>query len=402
MDGKYVIRGGKVIMPDKTEAADVVISGGKIEGLYPPGNAPAPGYETIFAQGLYVSAGFADIHQHGGGGSDYMDGGEDAYRNAAWAHIRHGMTSVMPTLVAASLEGTLCGVDGYVKAAKSGRIPCNLLGLHLEGPYLSPAQAGAMKPENIRDFDPREYELIYRASGGRIKRWSAAPELKGAERFAQFAAEYGITLSIAHSDADFDTVVRAYEMGFRHVTHLYSGMSSVTRKGGFRRAGVVEAALYLDQMHVEIIADGCHLPPSLLKLIAKVKKPGTVALVTDAMRAAGQDVKTSYIGGRDDPQPAVIEDGVAKMQSREAFAGSIATPDRLIRTMSEAGIPLEEAVRMATVYPLRMMGVGATKGEIRAGYDADLCLFDESIHIKKVILGGKIVYSENAAFQSVR
>lgn len=394
MNERYVIRGGKVMTPDKIEDADVLIKDGKIEGLYPPGSVPAPGYETISGHGLYVSPGFVDIHQHGGGGSDYMDDDEDTYYNATWAHIRHGMTSVMPTLVAASFQGTLRAVEQYRKAVESGRICCNLLGLHLEGPYLSPAQAGAMKPGNIRGFEPEEYEAIYRASGGAIKRWGAAPELEGAEEFARFAKERGITLSIAHSNGDFDTVARAYEMGFRHVTHLYSGTSSVTRKGGFRIAGVVEAAYYLDGMNVELIADGCHLPLSLLKLAVKLKKPGTVALITDAMRAAGQDVKESYIGSREDPQPAIIEDGVAKMPNREGFAGSIATPDRLIRTMLKAGISLEEAVRMATVYPLRMMGVGEKKGEIRPGFDADLCLFDEDIRVKTVLAGGKAVFSQ--------
>nr|WP_289766251.1 N-acetylglucosamine-6-phosphate deacetylase [uncultured Acetatifactor sp.] len=394
MEGKYVIQGGKVMTPEKIhEETDLVISGGKIEGLFPRGSAFPPEYEVIRGEGLYVSPGFVDIHQHGGGGSDYMDDCEDTYYNATWAHIKHGMTSVMPTLVAAGHQGTLRAVEQYVKASESGRICCNLLGLHLEGPYLSPAQAGAMKPENIRNFDSKEYEAIYRASQGMIRRWSAAPEVKGAEEFAEFAKERGIALSIAHSDADFDTVIKAYGMGFRHVTHLYSGMSSVTRRGGFRIAGVVEAAFYLDGMNVEIIADGCHLPLSLLKLIAKIKKPKTVALITDAMRAAGQDVKESYIGSKDDSQPAIIEDGVAKMMSREAFAGSIATPDRLIRTMRKAGTSLEEAVRMMTVYPLRMMGAGETKGEIRPGYDADLCLFDEGINIKKVLVGGRIVFA---------
>lgn len=386
---KCVIRGGRVLAPDRTEVMDVAIRDGKIEALLPAGQSFSADYEEISGEGLYVSPGFVDIHQHGGGGSDYMDRDVDAWHTALQAHMRHGMTSVMPTLLSASAAHTMQAVKRYVEVERDSTVQCNLLGLHLEGPYLSPNQAGAQKPENIRDFKPEEYRAIYEASQGTIRRWSVAPERKGVEEFAAFARENEIALSIAHSDADFDTVVKAYDMGFHHVTHLYSGMSSVTRRGGFRIAGVVEAAFYLDGMNVEIIADGCHLPNSLLKLITKVKKPGTVALITDAMRAAGQNVTESFLGSREDALPVIIEDGVAKMQNREAFAGSIATPDRLVRTMLEAGVSLEEAVRMVTVYPLRMMGVGETKGEIRPGFDADLCLFDSHVNVKRVLIKGK-------------
>ncbi len=393
-DNKYkcVIRGGTLIMPDRTEAMDVTIRDGKIEALLPPGQSLSPDYEEISGEGLYVSPGFVDIHQHGGGGSDYMDDDEDAWYTAVQAHMKHGMTSIMPTLLSASTPHTIQAVKRYVEAAGDSRIRCNLLGLHLEGPYLSPKQAGAQKPENIRSFQPEEYRAIYEASQGTIRRWSVAPEQEGVEEFAAFAKERGIVLSIAHSDADFDTVLRAYDMGFHHVTHFYSGMSTVSRRGGFRIAGVVEAAYYLDGMNVEIIADGCHLPDSLLKLITKVKKPGTVALITDAMRAAGQNVVESFLGSRKDPLPVIIEDGVAKMTDRQAFAGSIATPDRLVRTIRKIGVPLEEAVRMVTVYPLRMMGVGERKGEIRPGFDADLCLFDQEINVKRVLIKGKTCY----------
>ena len=216
-------------------------------------------------------------------------------------------------------------------------------------------------------------------------------EVEGAERFAAFAKEQGIALSIAHSDADLETVQRAYDWGFHHVTHLYSGMSSITRRGGFRVPGVLEAAYYMDGMNVEVIADGCHLPHSLLAMVARFKKQGTVALITDAMRAAGQDVTHSFLGSAEDPLPVIVEDGVAKLEDRTAFAGSVATADRLVRNMVQSGVPLLEAVRMMTVYPLRMMGLSLPKGELKPGCDADICIFDEEIRIKRVLCGGEIV-----------
>lgn len=386
---KTRLHGGLLVTEDGILEKDLLLSEGKIEALLPPTEAVADAHEVIDCAGLYVSAGFVDIHQHGGGGSDYMDGDADSYFRATEAHLAHGTTSVMPTLLSADTEGLLRGIEGYKAAKKDPRVRANLIGLHIEGPYISPEQAGAQKKENIRAFDRAEYETIARAAEGHIKRWSVAPEVQGAEEFAAFAKENGITLSIAHSNADFDTVLRAYELGFCHVTHLYSGMSSIVRRGGFRVAGVLEAAYYIDGMNVELIADGCHLPHSLLAYAAKFKKKGTVALITDAMRAAGEDVTQSFLGSAEDPLPVIVEDGVAKMEDRTAFAGSVATADRLVRNMCRAGVPLHEAVSMMTVYPVRMMGLSLKKGELKAGFDADICVFDKDIHIKAVLCGGK-------------
>ena len=370
------------------ERTDVLLAEGKIAALLSP-DAPMPeGTELISASGLYVSPGFVDVHQHGGGGSDYMDGMTDTFLNATSMHLCHGTTSVMPTSVSADTESIKRAIQLYREAESDTRIPCNLLGLHLEGPYISSLQAGAQKPEHCRNFDAREYEYLYELSEGRIKRWSVAPEMSGVEAFADYAVKNGIMLSIAHSNATFEQVLKAYGLGFRHITHFYSCISTVRREQGFRIAGVVEAAYYLDDMNVELIADGCHLPESLLKLITHLKRTENISLVTDSIRAAGLNVTDSCIGALDSPQPVIIEDGVAKMPDRQAFAGSIATSDRLIRTMVGIGVSLCDAVRMVTVNPLRMAGVGENKGEIRPGADADICIFDSGINVRDVFVGG--------------
>lgn len=396
MNRRYLIRGGNVITPEGIrEHCDVLICDGRIIEVCDSEvsrMAEMEVDEVLKAEGLYVSPGFVDIHQHGGGGFDYMDEDPDGYERALKAHAAHGMTSVMPTLLSASREHTIRAIKQYVKVSKKTDLPCNLLGIHLEGPFLSPEQAGAQKPENLRVFTEEEYKTIYESSEGLLKRWSVAPELDGMEGFTAFAKEKGITLSIAHSNAEFDTVEKAFLLGFQHVTHFYSCISSIVRKGGFRIAGIVEAAYYLDDMDVEIIADGCHLPQSLLKFITKMKGTKHVALVTDAMRAAGQNVTESFLGSKEDPLPVVIEDGVAKMMSREAFAGSVATCDRLVRNMLAVGVPLKDAVEMITINPLRMMHLDVKKGEIKVGYDADLCIFDQNVNVKSVMVGGKVVY----------
>ncbi|MBO4979488.1 MAG: N-acetylglucosamine-6-phosphate deacetylase [Clostridia bacterium] len=391
---KYRIHGGRLIAENGILEKDLLISEGKIEEIIGREALSSPDYRVIDASELFVSAGFVDIHQHGGGGSDYMDGSPEDYVNATEAHLRHGTTSVMPTLLSAGTDALLRAIKNYKLAKKDPRVRANLLGIHVEGPYISPEQAGAQKPEHIRAFDEAEYRAILKAADGNIKRWSVAPELEGAERFAKVAREEGFALSIAHSNADFDTVVRAFDMGYRHVTHLYSATSSIVRRGGFRVAGVLEAAYFIDDMNVEIIADGCHLPLNLLAYVAKFKKTSTVALITDAMRAAGQNVSESFLGSREDPLPVIVEDGVAKMVDKSGFAGSVATADRLVRNMVACGVSLPDAIRMMTVNPLKMMNLDVKKSELKVGYDADICIFNDDIQMQKVLVDGKIVIGE--------
>lgn len=381
------LHGGNLILDNEIRKADLLIKDGKIEAII-DAQTPTPDYEMLDCTDLHISAGFVEIHSHGGGGSDYMDDEEDSYKNILNLHVQHGTTSVMPTTLSAGTEGTIKAIDNYLRAEKDKTLPINLLGMHMEGPFISLNQAGAQRPENIREFNEKEYKLLYERSQGRIKRWSVAPEKEGAKEFADFANKNNITLSIGHSDADFDTVVKAFDWGFRHITHFYSGCSSVIRREGFRVAGVVEAGYYLDDMNVEIIADGCHLPPSLLKLIVKTKGTDHVALITDSMRAAGQTSGESYLGSKEEPMPVVIEKGVAMLLTHDAFGGSIATSDRLIRTMLSCGVSLPDAVKMATISPLKMMNLNVKKGLIKEGYDADICVFDDNINIKHVFVNG--------------
>ena len=388
---KYRLCNGKLITEDAIQNMDLLINGSVIEGIISRKQVVSADYQKIDCSGQYISAGFVEIHQHGGGGNDYMDQDPDAYLNATAAHLSHGTTSVMPTLLSADIHTTLRAINAYNAALNDQRIKANLIGLHIEGPYLSPEQAGAQKPEHIRKFDPTEYTKIWDVAQGNIRRWSVAPEVDGAKEFAVFANNNGIALSIAHSNADFDTVLTAIDQGYRHVTHFYSCISTITRKSGFRVPGVLEAAYYLDDMNVELIADGCHLPESLLRYVYKFKRPECIALVTDAMRAAGQNVNESFLGSLDDPLPVIIEDGVAKMLDRSAFAGSVATSDRLVRNMITAGVPIADAVKMVTTNPIKMMGLKLNKGQLTQGFDADLCVFDDEVNLSKVFCMGQLI-----------
>jgi N-acetylglucosamine-6-phosphate deacetylase len=280
----------------------------------------------------------------------------------------------------------------YEDANRNNINGAQFLGMHLEGPYFAMNQRGAQDPRYIRDPDPEEYKDILSHSSC-IKRWSAAPELKGAIEFGRYMKSKGVLPAIAHTDAIYEDVIKAFENGFTLATHLYSGMSGVTRRNAFRYAGVIESAYIIDDMDVEIIADGVHLPAPLLKLVFKIKGADRTALITDAMRAAGTDTKESVLGNIDNGLKVIVEDSVAKLPDRSAFAGSIATADKLVRTMiSMAGVSLMDAVKMMTVTPARILGITDKKGVLAVGKDADIVIFDGNITIAMTMIKGKIVY----------
>ena len=226
-----------------------------------------------------------------------------------------------------------------------------------------------------------------------IRRWTIAPELEGAFTMAEYLRQHNITPSMGHTDATYDQVVEAVRHGFSHVTHLYSATSTIVRKGGYRFPGVTESAYLLEDLSVEIIADGCHLPAPLLQMVYRFIGPDRTTMVTDSMRGAGMPDGESILGSLAHGQKVWIEEGVAKLMDRSAFAGSVATTDRLVRTMiTLAGVPLPVAVDMMTRIPARMVGLDQQYGRLQEGSPADLILFDDSIRIALTMIDGKIVY----------
>ena len=389
------ITNGKIITQDSIRIdADLYFETtvGKIIGLYPKHSplAPTPD-KTLDAQGLFVSPGFIDLHTHGAGGADFLDCEKDGFLKAAATHARHGTTALLPTATSGDLAELFETIDVY-RAAKEENTTAAFLGLHLEGPYFALSQKGAQDEAYVRGFDKDEYTRILAYGGSDIRRWSAAPELAGAEEFAHTLTSHGVLPSIGHTDASEDDVYKAFDAGFTHVTHLYSCTSGVHRKNGLRYAGVIECAYLNDRMTVEIIADGVHLPASLLKLVYQIKGAYSTALVTDSMRAAGMPEGESILGSKTHGLRVIVEDGVAKMPDRTCFAGSVATMDRLVRNMVYlAGVSLVDAVKMASETPARIIGE-THKGALLPGYDADIVLFDENIQIDTVIIGGKAVF----------
>jgi N-acetylglucosamine-6-phosphate deacetylase len=385
---------GKIITPYRVIPNGTVLVKDGVIVEVAAGDIAVEGITEIDAKEQYMAPGFIDLHVHGGGGHDFMDGSETAFLEIAKIHARYGTTSMLPTTLTSEHEDLMRTIELYQVANEKNTSGAQFLGLHLEGPYFAMNQRGAQDPRYIRDPDPEEYQQILSHTSV-IKRWSAAPELKGAIEFGKYITSKGVLASLAHTDAIYEEVLEAFENGYTLATHLYSAMSGVTRRNAFRYAGAIESAFIIDEMNVEIIADGIHLPPPLLKLIYKIKGPDRIALITDAMRAAGMGPGESILGGLKNGLRVIVEDGVAKLPDRSSFAGSIATADRLVWNMVKmADVPLIEAIRMITVTPAKIIGVADKKGALVAGKDADIVIFNEDIEIQATIIKGRIVYQK--------
>ena len=339
--------------------------------------------KKIDAKGNYVLPGGIDIHVHGGGGHDFMEGTEEAFRVATQTHLRHGTTAIFPTLAASSKEMIMAAAATTEKLmAEPNSI---IMGLNLEGPYFNMAMAGGQIPEYIRNPQPEEYTYILENTNC-IKRWDAAPELEGALEFGRYVSTRGVITSIGHTSAGYKEVKAANDAGYSHVTHFYNAMTGVHKRREFKYEGTIESIYLMDNMTVELVADGIHVPPVILRMVHKIKGVEHVCLITDAMGCTASDSGEVF-----DPR-VIIEDGVCKLSDRSAIAGSIATMDRLIRTMvQQAEVPLEDAVRMASETPARIMGIYDRKGSLDVGKDADCIIMDENLVLQGVISMGQEV-----------
>ena len=375
------IKSKHILLSDRELCGYVYFDGGKIEAV----TSEELAYDEEYDFGdLYVSAGFIDIHTHGGGGYAFEGSMEDIVGGCNF-HLSHGVTSICPTVSAAYIADMRRSVELIGAAMKCGEVKNNIIGAHLEGPYLSLAQTGAQGAEFITPPVFEDYSAIISDFPNVIARWTYAPENDAECRFAKFMRERGVVTSAGHTNAVYSDVLAAMDNGMSLVTHLYSCTSTVTRNMGFRSLGVIESAFLLDDLYVEIIADGKHLPPELIRMIYKIKGAERIALVSDSLSIAGTDVRC----GRMQSTDFIIEDGVCKLLDRSAFAGSIATADRLVRTLTaEVGIPLTEAVRMMSETPAKIMGLD-NKGVLASGTDADITVFDGEVNVRAVFVGGE-------------
>lgn len=370
-DGSVIVRDGKILEVSNCDL-------------------PIIGANLVDAKGMYIVPGGIEIHAHGGGGRDFMEGSEDAFRTAVKAHMKHGTTSIFPTLSSSTIPMIKAAAATTEKLMKEPNSP--ILGLHLEGHYFNMVMAGGQMPENIKNPSPEEYIPLLEETNC-IKRWDAAPELPGAMQFAKYITSKGILASVGHTQAEYEDIETGFKAGYTHATHFYNAMPGFHKKKGYKYEGTVESIYLIDDMTVEVVADGIHVPPTILKLVHKIKGVERTVLITDALACAASDSKEAF-----DPR-VIIEDGVCKLADRSALAGSIATMDRLIKTMvQKAEIPLDDTIRMISETPARIMGVLDRKGTLEKGKDADIIALDDDLNVNAVWAMGEMVEGTNNLF----
>ena len=377
---------GRILTPQGwLEGGSVIVEDGKIAEVS-NNSFVIEGAEVIDAKGCDIVPGGIEMHVHGGGGRDFMEGEEEAFRVAIDAHMQYGTTSIFPTLSSSTVPMIEKACETCTKLMAEPNSP--ILGLHLEGPYFNPKQAGAQIPEWIKAPVKEEYEYLLE-KWPCLKRWDEAPELEGSHEFIKCCCKHGVLPSIGHTRAKYDEVAAANELGMTHATHFYNAMPVVYKNREFKETGTVESIFALENMTVEMIADGIHVPPVMLRMIYQIKGVERTALITDALACAASKDDTAF-----DPR-VVLEDGVCKLADRSALAGSIATMDRLVRTcVQQAGIPMEDACRMISETPAKIMGVYDRKGSLEKGKDADIIFFDKAQELTFVMQMGRIVRNE--------
>ena len=373
---KKYITNCKIVDDGKITDSGIVVKGEKVVAISDicPKDA-----EVVDLGGDYISAGFIELHCHGGGGYEFIDATDEAVLGACKVHADGGARVIYPTISATDYNTRYRALETIERVRECA--PLYIAGVHLEGPYLNPEMCGAQDDSIIRCPDKAEYIKIIDRFSNLIARWDYAPERDPDNEFLNYLTKNNIIPSSAHTAAKYCDMERAYEGGNRLVTHLYSCTSTVTREGGFRKLGVIESAFLNDGIFAEVIGDGAHIPKELMQMIFKIKGADRLCLVTDAIRFAGCEGENEYNG----KIPYIIEDGVAKLADRSAFAGSIATMQDVLKKTVEAGISLADTVTMLTNTPATVMGL-KDFGKIKKGSHATFTVFDKDLNIKNTNL----------------
>ena len=342
------------------------------------------GVEAIDLEGNYLAPGFIDLHVHGALGHDAMAASAEAFRVICDYHGTGGTTSLLLTTVTAPIPAI---VDVLQAVRDSGGALKQIAGVHIEGPFISRKRCGAQSEKFIRDPDHESVDRLLMFADV-IKRVTLAPELPGALDLIDRLRQRSVAVSGGHSDASDAEARAAFEHGMRHVTHTFNAMSSARRQGVYREAGLLEFAMSEPEMICELIADGHHVRPTLMKMLYQAKGPGAICLVTDATAGAGLTNGTHFsLGGRD----CVVDQGVCWLADRSALAGSASRMIDLVRVLANrVKVPLHEAIRMASRNPADTLGL-KTKGRLEAGADADFVVLSPSLEVVATYLGGKIL-----------
>ena len=393
----YVLSARRVATPSEmVQDGFVVVEGGSVREV--GSGLPPAGATSVDLGDMLVVPGFIDVHVHGGGGAQ-VNGAtreevEDSVRRMALFHSMHGTTALVATTVSDSREALVAAVEGVAAVTRgaSGR-GAEVLGSNLEGPWIASSRAGAQFPGALRPPSTAELDDLVRRADGTLRIVTLAPELDGALDLIAAARSAGVVASVGHTDADYATAKAAFDAGARLATHLFNAMAPIHH----RRPGPVAAALADKRVSLEIIADGIHIHPALISLVATVA-PERLVLITDAIGATGTVPGRHRLG----PLEVDVADGRAVLVGQEqTMAGSVLTMDRaLALTVQVAGVPLLTALQATSLHPARVLGE-QRKGRLVPGYDADIVVLDKDLTLVATIVAGRVVHDPRGLFSSL-
>jgi len=377
-------------------AVDFHLSNGKIDSIAPAGSPVPDGARKIDGRGYTAVPGFIDLHIHGALGFDFMDSTEEAYRRTGEYHAAGGTTAYMPTTATESPEAIFSCIDMAARCREQRIGGVEILGVHVEGPYMAPTKHGCHDPGFVRRPSKEENRgFLDRAPI--IKRMTLAPEVPGVQDFIRDLSRHGVIPSGGHSEATLDQTSEAIGNGMSMITHLYCAMSTITKRGPFRIPGMLETTLFDDRLATELIADLKHVSRELMMLAMKAKAERTICFVTDAMRGAGMP-DGIYTFGSARGTKTVVEKGVARTVDNTGFASSTVQMIDLVRNAVESmGLDLEAAVRRASLIPATIAGVAGRKGSLDPGKDADIVLLETRprLEVRLTLTRGETTYDAN-------
>ncbi len=381
-----LLTGGGVVTPQKMlKSSDVVIDDGIIKMVTSEEGSKSDKAATVIdCRGKFVFPGFIDVHTHGGAGFDFKDEDEKAYDALSAYYYRHGVTSVLATLVPLSHELLFLAVRKLATYLKRHRDDSNIVGIHLEGPYINRTMSGGNKKEYIEAPDPKEFRKVLEAGEGFIRLMTVAPELKGIPEIISEARKAGVEIALGHSNADAPTTSDAISLGASQVTHLFNAMPGLHH----RKTGILSEALLSDSLDAQIIADGIHVNPDIIRLAVKIKSPDHIMLITDSMRAAGlPDGEYDSAGNT-----VRVVDGVSRMSDGTLAGSTLPFENGVALVAGFKGIDLPALSRMASTTAARSIGIAEQTGSLEAGKKADIVVLDETFKVALTMKEGDIKF----------
>ncbi|HZK12536.1 MAG TPA: N-acetylglucosamine-6-phosphate deacetylase [Atribacterota bacterium] len=385
---RIIIINGTIITPfHLISDKDIIVEEGKIIEIVNKeelSTATLTGAEVIEGKDKYIVPGYIDIHVHGGGGSDVMDGDYEAINQIAIAHSHFGTTSFLATTMTVSKDKIIRSLRNICEAVKKGTAGAEILGIHMEGPYINPEKKGAQKEIDIKKPSIEEFKEFNKASGNLIRLVTIAPEIPGAIELIKYLHKQRIIVSAGHSNATYVQTQAGIKAGLSHITHIFNAMRGLHH----REPSVVGAALTSSKLTIEIIADGIHVHPIVLKILTQIKEDVKLILITDAMRATGIKDGNYDLGG----QEVTVSKGQARLKDG-TLAGSVLTMGKAVKNMvNTVGIQLPKAIQMASFNPAKAIGIDDKKGSLEPGKDADIVILKKNLETELTMVAGKVVY----------